>query len=261
MAHRIEFEYRGKTGYCVAPAKWEEMTRGQLLKWCSVLRMELNRKEALSMAVLLLYDMPKKIFKGFSPVQDVQLRQTMLWLTDNRLTKNVLGYVTILLRKYHGPANRLTNLTISEYRRTELYYDMYRITGQKKFLYLLAATLFRPAGGNSGNDVRCSLTENGVVRRAKYFSWSLHPTALMAIKLFYEGCRDDIMRSHPVVYQKPVKKVLAKPSPNFQDLEDHILAYSGGKLGSFNETQETNLYVFLKNMTQRIEEYERNNRK
>lgn len=263
MGHKIEFEYKGKAESRVAPAKWDEMSRKQLLSWCNVLRMELNRKEALSMAVLLMYNIPRSVFKVFSPVQDVQLRQTMVWLTNNNLTKNILGNVSILFRKYHGPANRLSNLTIGEYRRTELFYDMYRINGEKKFLYLLAATLFRPAGGGSGNDIRCRLTERGIIRRAKFFSWALHPTALMAIKIFYEGCRDAIMESHKVVYQRASKepKLLQRRAPAFQDLEDHILAYSGGKLGNFNETQETNLYIFLKNMTQRIEEYERSTRK
>lgn len=254
--HIIQITLGGRLKQYAAPANWNELNRKHLLQWCSILRMELRRKEALTMAVYLFYKIPMGIFSQASAAQDAQLRQTLDFLTQNALTKNTLGYIRILFKKFHGPANRLANLTIAEYRRTELYYDLYIKTGKKQFLYLLAATLYRPAGGDSDNDVRCRLTEKGVIRRANFFKWSLHPNALMAIKLFYEGCRQYIFKSHPIIY-KPNPKKATKQSYSIVDLEDHILAFSGDKLGNFNETQETNLYIFLKHMSQRIEEYEK----
>lgn len=253
--HVIQINLGGKTKKYTAPDIWDSLSKKQLLQWCSILRMELSKKEALTMAVYLFYNVPIAIFSQFTPAQDAQLRLTLDYLTKNSLTKNILGYIRILFKKFHGPANRLSNLNIAEFRRTELYYDLYLKTGKKHFLNLLAATLFRPAGGDSGNDVRCPLTEKGVIRRANFFRWALHPNALMAIKLFYEGCREYIFQMHPTIYKKGNGTSSKKNA--IVDLEDHILAFSGDKLGNFNETQETNLYVFLKHMSQRIEEYEK----
>lgn len=254
--HVIQINLAGKETKYTAPDNWDSLTHKQLLQWCSILRMELSKKEAFTLAVYLFYKIPFGIFSQCTPAQDAQLRLTLNYLSQNTLTKNILGYVRVLFRKFHGPANRLSNITIAEYRRTELYYDLYLKTGQKNFLYLLAATLFRPAGGKSGNDRRCPITEKGVSRRAEFFKWALHPNALIAIKLFYEGCREYIFTSHPIIYKRDTA-TKSKNNHPIADLEDHILAFSGDKLGNFNETQETNLYVFLKHMTQRIEEYEK----
>lgn len=261
--HKIELTYKTKHKTYFAPSSWDELSKRQFLKWCGVLRMDLTKGEALTLAVFLFYKIPDGLIKKINEVQEIQLRQTMDFLTKNTLTKNILGHISILGKKYHGPANRLTNLSIAEYRRTELYYDLYLKTQKKQFLYLLAATLFRPSGNSSENDIRCKLTEKGVSKRANLFSWSLHPNTLMAIKLYYEGCRDNIIKSHPKIYQKSnsANSILKSKDPVLNDLEDHILAYSGGKLGNFNETTETNLYIFLKHMVHRIEEYERLNSK
>ena len=261
--HKIEIFFKNEQKIFYAPSSWDEMTKKQLLKWCGVLRMDLTKGEALTLAVFLLYNLPARIIKILNEVQEIQLRQTMDYILKNELTKNVLGFISILGKKYHGPANRLANLSIAEYRRTELYYDLYLKTQKKQFLFLLAATLFRPSGNSSENDMRCKLTEKGVSKRANFFSWSLHPNTLMAIKLFYEGCRNNIIRSHPKIYQKSnsANSIIKLKDPVLNDLEDHILAYSGGKLGNFNETSETNLYIFLKHMVHRIEEYERLNSK
>lgn len=256
--HKIELTYKNKHRTFSAPGTWDELTKQQLLKWSGVLRMELSKAEALTLAAYMFYKLPSGLMDKFTENESYELRKTMSFLVQNNLTKNVIGYISILGFKFHGPANRLGNLSIAEYRRTELYYDLYLKTQQKQFLYLLAATLFRPSGNSSDNDIRNNLTEKGISKRAKFFSWSLHPNALMAIKLFYEGCRNYIVKAHPKIYPKTINNnaIIKTKSSTVMDLEDHILAYSGGKLGNFNETSETNLYVFLKHMTHRIEEYE-----
>jgi len=261
--HKIELVYNEKHRIFFAPGSWDELTKRQLLQWCGVLRMDLTRGEALSLAAFMFYKLPSHLFTKLNEAQEIQLRQTMDFLTKNELTKNVIGYIFVFGKKYHGPANRLSNLSIAEFRRTELYYDLYLKSQKKQFLYLLAATLFRPSGNNAENDIRCKLTEKGVAKRATLFSWSLHPNTLMAVKLFYEGCRDYIIKSHPKIYRKSCENnAIIKPKDSVvNDMEDHILTYSGGKLGNFNETSETNLYVFLKHMIHRIEEYERINTK
>lgn len=252
--HKIKLSNSNKEQTFCAPGSWDEMNRQQLLTWCGVLRLQLTASEALDLAAHLFYKIPVALFTSMSPVYRAQLRSTLEYLKTNTMTDNVLGYVKIMFLKYHGPSHKLTNLTIGEWRRTELYYDLWQKSGQTKFLLLLAATLYRPAGNSSGDDVRKRITENSVVKRARFFSWALHPSSLKAIQLFYEGARAYIQRKHPVVYKK--NGSISKGSA-IQDWEDRILTYSGDKLGNFNETRDTNLYIFLKHMTERVEEYER----
>lgn len=238
-------------------ADWNTLSRRDLILWCGILRLELTVSEALDLAAYAMYRIPKKLYRNLTPVLRVQIRYTLDYLEKNSLTANVIGKIRIGFKSYHGPSNRLSNITIGEYRRTELYYDLYQRTGEQKYLYLLAATLWRNAGGK-GDDIRRGLSERAVSRRARFFSWALHPNILLAIKLYYEGCRTYIQRSFPTIYKKPghVQNTVNTNS-HLQDLEDHILAYSGGKFGSFAETENTNLYLFLKHMSERIDNYEK----
>lgn len=239
------------------PNGWGDISREQLLAWSGVLRQSLSVDEALLLACYLLYRIPKAVYMRLPAVVDVHLRHRMEWLLDNMLTNNVIGYVRVWGLSYYGPAHRLSNISIGEYRYTELYYDMYLKSGERRYLLLLCAVLFRPRGGNKGDDVRSAIVERTVMRRAKLFGWAVHPDVIKAIQLQYEGCRRYVRKCFPLVY--PEAGDLG-PGPQgwrdvIQDMEDHILAYSGGKLGTYSETKETNLYVFMKLLSQRIEEY------
>lgn len=242
----------GKIYKCAS--SWNELAKKELLLWCGVLQLELTVVEALELAVWQFYRIPKKVFVNLSASQRAQLRSTLTFLEHNKLTANVLGSLRVLGLKYCGPAHRLANLTIGEFRRTELYYSMYMRSADKHFLYLLAATLFRRRGNVRGDDMRCELSEKTVIRNARLFSWGMHPNALKAIQLFYEGARADIQKRFDTVFQKSTDTA---STVSIQDWEDRILAFSGDKLGSFKETNRTNLYIFLKHMTDRIKEYER----
>lgn len=243
------------------PSGWNELTRDQLLFWCGVIRQELTLDEALLMACVNFYKIPRKVYLPLPEVVDLNLAWRMEWLTDNKLTNNVIGKFSIFFRSYYGPANRLANLTIGEYRRTELFYDLYLRTGLKKYLHLLCAVLFRPKGKGAVDDVRCELIESEVMKRAEWFRRYLHPNYIKAIQIQYEGCRNYIRASFPLVYPPPPEQDEApnpfapKQNTGIQDLEDHILAFSGDKLGNYALTEKTNLYLFMKYMSQRIEEY------
>lgn len=233
------------------------MDRRQLILWCGILRMELLVGQALDLAIFLFAKIPKRFFSQMPFIYRLQLRDTVAFLEENTMTANVLGYVRVMFLKYHGPAHKLANLTIGEWRRTELYYELWTKTGQNRYLHLLAATLFRPAGRYRGDDIRCRLTENSITRRAHLFAWALHPTALKAIQLFYEGTRAYVQRRFPKIYRNTGEQSQSLGKQILHDWEDTILTYSGDKLGNFVETSETNLYVFLKHMTERIEKLEK----
>lgn len=253
--NKIEItDKRGKQTFSY-PSNWDEMSRRQLLIWCGIIRMQLVVSEAFDLAIYLFSGISSRVFSSMPLVYRIQLRDTISFLEENTMTANVLGFVRVMGRKYHGPAHKLANITIGEWRRTELYYELWQKTGQNKYLHLLASTLFRPSGSYRGDDIRCKITERSVVRRAHLFSWALHPNALKAVQLFYEGTRAYVQRRFPKIYRDSGGQSVGKQI--LHDWEDTILAYSGDKLGNFVETSETNLYVFLKHMTERIEELEK----
>lgn len=250
------YQYKG-------PSDWNSLSRGDFLLWCSIIGKMMPVEHALASAGYLFFKIPAKVYKSLGTGEDLAIADQMRWLMENRITNNVIGKFRIGWRVYYGPANRLSNLSIGEYRRTELLYQLYNKTGKRDYLLALAATLFRSKGDASVDDVRCELTEAGVNSRAKFFRWALHPTILQGIKLFYEGCRGDIIRRFPIVFpvdSDPDSNPLAVPKPAISDLEEIILAYSGGKLGNFEETMKTNIYIFFKHLEQKIEEYNRNKR-
>ena len=252
-------EYKGRTLKFRRVQGWQDLSRRQYLLWCGILRMELHVDEALDLATKLFYKISDKWWKHLNSGHRYELRKKLDFLLRIQATDNILDSFRLGLRKYYGPANKLSNLTIGEFRQTELYYDMYLHTGQTKFLHLLAATLFRPKGKRRGDDVRLPLDNYTVSSRAKIFRWTLHPVKLLAIKLFYESCRAYIRKTFPTIYKTaaPSEGPFTRPHSALQDLEDHILAYSGDKFGSFDYTRNTNVYLFMKHMSERIEEYER----
>lgn len=268
MESTIEFHTTAKVESYRGPQSWNDLTREQLLLWCGILGQELTKDEALFLACVKFYNLPKERYLNIPQVYDLHLCWKMEWLLLNKLTTNVIGEFNIFFRSYYGPANRLTNLTIGEYRKTELFYDMYLRTGLTRYLHLLCAVLFRPKGKGSSDDVRCSLQEADVMKRAKLFKRFLHPNYIKAIQLQYEGCRQYIRESFPLIYPKPSSSdeieldPFAQHKPNaLQDLQDHILAFSGDKLGTYTDTEGTNLYLFMKHMSLKIEEYNERKRK
>lgn len=252
----IDVHVGDKVHRFTGPGDWNSMSRKQLLLWCGLIRKYVEVDTVLTIAGYCFYKLPPPVYRLFKAGERLAIADKMKWLLENQMTNNLIGKIRIGWKVYYGPANRLSNLSIAEYRRAYLFHQLYIKTGKRDYLLALAATLFREKGGRSVDDVRCELTENGVSRRAKFFRWALHPTLLKAVQLFFEGCKQDIEKRFPLVFQKSEQPAEKKESLN--DLEDVILAYSGGKLGNFEETNRTNLYVFFTHLTQKIEEYNRN---
>lgn len=259
----ILIEHKGKRRYFRAPSEWNELTRRQLFMWCGIVRQAISVEEALAAAVLLFYNMPLGLISLLSPSQRFRLAESLDFLDgENKLTTNVIRRVRLFGRAYHGPVGRLANVTIGEFRRTEIYYQHWLRSRDPQILRLLAATLFRPKGKGGADDVRERMVERRINRRARYFRL-LHPNWLHAILLYYEGSRAAVRKLYPRVFVKaPAGEPTGeKPQPwKLVDLDAHILAFSGDKLGTYAETSEVNLHVFFKHMTQRLEEYDQRKR-
>lgn len=238
-----------------APGEWNELSKKQLFIWSGIIRQKISIDFALKSAVILFYKISMPLFNRLTEAQQAQLKQTLGFLTEgNHLTKNVIGSFRLFFTRYYGPANRLSNITVIEYRRTEMYYQLYHRTGDIRFLNLLCATLFRPKGkGRVDEDVRNPVLEMGVNRRARLFKW-LHPNLRHSILLFYEGCRNYIHSNHRTIFKTGAE---GKQNNGLFDFEEIIIAVSGEKFGSFKETGETNIYRFFKHLEGRMKEAER----
>ncbi|HWK58741.1 MAG TPA: hypothetical protein VNQ80_15465 [Parapedobacter sp.] len=260
----IHIERRGKRRYYRAPSEWNELTRRQIFAWCGIVRQAISVEDALAAAVLLFYKIPLDLLSWLSPGQRFKLAESLGFLDgENRLTTNVIGRVRLLGRAYHGPVGRLANVSIGEFRRTEIYYQHWLRSRDPQLLRLLAATLFRPKGKGGADDVRERMVERRINRRARLFRL-LHPNWLHAILLYYEGCRAAVRKLYPRVFVKATggDQTDGRPQPwKLVDLDTHILAFSGDKLGTYAETNEVNMHVFFKHMTQRLEEYDARQRK
>lgn len=236
-----------------APASWEEMTPKQLLIWIKILDQNVEQFDAFKLAVFFFYKISNKWWLRLTEVQRYNLTLTLAFLWDKDKAVNwIIPSVRIWLRKYIGPDNRLSNITIKEYRSCEIYHTLYQRTGSGNYLDMLIATLYRPIGKNdSGNDEREKLNDISIRKNASKMSRLSEPMR-QAILFNYEACSVSIRSKYPFVF-----KAVGKADKSLPDLEAHIKIVSGGKFGSFKETETTPVYLFLDHLNQYIEESEK----
>ena len=242
----IEISYQGKTVRYNTPANWNELSKHQLLAWAKICLSKIDLNSAKKRAVQHVCGLRRGIVQRINLGQILQIADTIGFLGQkNMLNKWVIRSFWRGICKYHGPADALANLTIAEYRMTEVYYQLFVQTGDKKHLLALVATLYRPKRkGVIKDDIRADLTENGVQIREKRFK-KLPGHVVEAILLNYEGCRNSIISQYAAVF-KPTIRGEAKNKIN--DLEDIIEALAGDKFGTFSETEQTNLNRFFRHL-------------
>ena len=255
--NRIEIKRpSGKTEVYTAPASWDELSPKQLRYWSAICLQSIPLNEAKKQLVKLCYRIPQRTFNHLKTGQVPQIADTLNFLFENnQLTKWLIKSVRWGFVRYYGPGDFLANLTIAEYRRTELYYQAYVRSTDKQWLALLMATLYRRKRGNKvTDDIREDLTEHGVEKRSRRFS-KLSPHLLQACLLNYEGCRNHMINQYARAF-KPTGP--SEQSNEIFDLEEVIEAFAGDKFGSFSETEKTNLHRFFRYMVHSIEQLEEN---
>ncbi|MFN8407002.1 MAG: hypothetical protein U0X71_05920 [Sphingobacteriaceae bacterium] len=245
----------GKTEVYTAPSSWDELSPKQLKIWSAICLQPIPMIEAKKHIARLFYCIPNTTFKYLKVGQVLQIADTLSFLFEsNQLNKWLIKSVRSGFIRYHGPNDFLANLTIAEYRCTELYYQAYVRTQEKKWLILLMATLYREKRkGEITDDIREDLTEHGIAKRERHFS-KISPHLLQACLLNYEGCRNHLINK----YVRAFKPNQSEQSNEIFDLEEVIEAFAGDKFGSFSETEKTNLHRFFRYMVSSIEQLEEN---
>lgn len=237
-----------------APASWSEMTGAHLLLWASVLGSSLERHNAEQQLAAFLYKIPLRLFKYISGSTIMPLAESVAFLfKKNKLNKWLIKSFRLGLMYYHGPKDGLANATISEFTLCEHCYTRFQDSRDLAYLETLAAILYRPRRfGSIDNDIRMPLTTQGYVRRAESFK-KLTAGQKFATFLNYEGCRNFIHSKYPDVFTpgKRSKNSKSVAQPQWAKI---IESASSDIFGTYDQTSDTNLHVFLSRLGTRIKE-------
>lgn len=118
-----------------APASWNEMDEKRLVSWAAIVLKKMSLENSARMALLMMYDIPVKIFIPMSDVLKIQLADTIKFLySPVAVSKWVIPTMKIKLTSYYGPSDRLENVTIGEYAKLEFYYQVYVKRGSEQAL-------------------------------------------------------------------------------------------------------------------------------
>lgn len=193
------------------PSNYNELTAQQLRKIVQVMLSKLNpvRSKVLLMKILVW-----KNNWWFRRLPDHAIADMLLltdWLIEKdekerfrkpNLIKQLFPQIKIGFKKYAGPADALSNITLNEWARTEQYFVKYRETLDMKYLDLLIAVMYRPidkakkpADTNYDGDQREAFNDFNYQLRAKKCA-KIKLFTKLSILYFYEGSRDFIF-NHP----------------------------------------------------------------
>lgn len=145
-------------------------------------------------------------------------------------------------KQYTAPANRLSNISIEEFSVAEDLIKHYYQTKELDYLKYLTAVLYV-----KGPLVKRPIFDKENLKNNTLQLPYLSKNKLLAISMCYLGCREHIQAKYP----KTFPKTKAKSKGADKGFNPVIRQMAGAKFGAFNETRNTNMYVFL-------DEYEEN---
>ena len=156
---------------------------------------------------------------------------------------------------WYACGDRLSNLTIGEFSVTEDLFLQWHNTKNIEFLRYLAAVLYQPVLPPNRVAFQKDHLKSNYTKLSK-----LKTNQLLAIGLAYQGCKLHVAKTYPVVFPKAKKtdsdkestqpKIIQKTS----GLSKVTLQMAGGKFGAYNETNNTNMYVFLDEFTEQLKQ-------
>lgn len=244
-----------------APASWNEMDEERLIAWAGICLKKMSLNNCGRMALLTMYSIPVKEFFLIPDSQLLQLLPTIKFLFgENLLTRWVIPSIKHENVSYYGPEQLLQNVSIGEWAKLELYYQVHVKQGRREGLELLVATLYRERRtGTVDKDVRKDLLDIDTRERAEKLK-DINPNLQHAILLNYEGCRAFIQRTYLSKLQGDGEKS-QKPATDIFDYRSIILSVAGGKFGTMEETERANLHDFMRHLVNNEEEIQRIRRK
>lgn len=177
---------------------------------------------------------------------------------------NPIPKVRPLLRSYYGPKDDFANMQFGEYVDALHFYSEYHETGDKHFLYMLMATLYRPGkwfnwrNPNSyNNDVRQPYNENLVEDRAKklrhlYFGevygffllFASFQKYLCSAKIYWQGRELDLS----ILFKTDNSEGFESTIPGLGMKSTLYTLAESGVFGSIKELRKENAWEILMRM-------------
>lgn len=148
---------------------------------------------------------------------------------------------------YHSPGQRIRNITIGEFSFADAVFYKWKQTKQPIWLTVLCATLYRPAADELNDiDIRKPFVKQAVDARADIFQLLPLKTQL-AIGATYEGCRNHIADTFPLIFPKPIViEGQPKPKPGkYVSFGEIILQKIDGDPSKLMQTNNVLAYDFL----------------
>jgi hypothetical protein len=173
----------------------------------------------------------------------------------SKLYRNLIPEFQLGASTWIGPADALTNLIFEEYIHTETHYTRFAKTADPHHLHLLIATLYRPPGLKlNPGDRRKAFDDFSLEEDAKHIAnWPQE--ILMAILLFYQGCKERLAFDFPRVFTDGSgSKDNTDTFTRMQSLTD---ALSNGDVTKQKEIRKCYLYEVLMRMEESLKQQER----
>lgn len=258
--HKLDLEILTKDGAVIyncrheAPSQWKEMSKKHLMLWASVMCSTLDLKLAKSILSFLFYGIPSRLTRHIPKSRCIVLLQSIGFLFNrNGLDKWLIPKFWHGLQLYYGPKDKLSNITVEEFKYCEYCYEKFDETKDLAYLNTLCAILYRPRRWfGIKDDIRSEFTINGYEKRTRRFE-KLKPVLTWAIYLNYEGCRNFIIRKNKDVFE-------SSPSTGGRSIKitpwaKIIENAANGAFGHYEQTEKANAHKFLSKLGQQIKDF------
>lgn len=178
---------------------------------------------------------------------------------DSQLTVNLISHFKVSGTSFYGPADKLFNITLSEFIHAETNLTRYLKSKEIEYLDRLIAILWRPQknpirriSNHYNGDRRIPFNDHKFEKRAIRIHKLNHNTK-MAILLFYQGCQAWYQKQFPHVF-KPGKK--ANNNLGFLNLVDALTTGDITKTDDIRKSYLMDVMVHLERVAIEHEEFE-----
>jgi len=245
--NNIRFEIGKKTIERNVASNWNELSLKQLLYVAPRIILQKESDDLKKELVWYFINIKDKHLMLMNRSQLEGLFPAVEWLfKDVNLTINLIPVLNLKTRKYFGPSDELKNISAAEFAFSDKFMNEFLKKRDEAQLNLLIATLYRPQfkGVKKDSpyykgDIREPFNENTIDQRADLFS-NLSLNYRLAILAFYLGCRSNISKQFPDIFnaQKKSKNKKTGWLGFFYEL-------SGDKLGNYHAVANMNLFELL----------------
>jgi hypothetical protein len=247
--------YYKKMYEIVVPESWDELSARQFIKIAELLHKRIEDETiALDKALHILSN--KSLFMYLRIPLDIRQRaqEHAKWVFEDQLvTKQLIP----LYGGLYGPESSFDNLQLAEFHHSEMAYHQFIFEKNEDFLTELCAVLYRQkrenydAKRNSEGDVRIPFSFNDIeFHKRKIKSWPL--AVKHAILIWYDGCRQQLVKDYPTAFNSDDLAVHDKNF--FEGLFGMIRSLSGPRYGTFKEVEHMGIHNAFMEIEASIEE-------